>query len=74
MTFLAAQPHTQSREMWGCKGRERESKGPQDPEEDGLRHLIQIFLNLQLPTKLPVQPQEQKSVVREGYELTSLDS
>lgn len=39
----------------------------------GRIHLIQIFLNLQLPTKLPVQPQKQKSAVRGGYELMSLD-
>lgn len=39
----------------------------------GRVHRIQVLLNLRLPTKPPVQPQEPKSVVGEGYELTSLD-
>lgn len=39
----------------------------------GQVHWMQVLLNLQLPTKLPVQPQEQKSVVREGHELISLN-
>lgn len=39
----------------------------------GQTHLIQIFLNLQLPSKLPMQPQGQKCATGEGHELMSLD-
>ena len=45
------------------------SKIPQGPEEGWGRYTGY----LQLPTKLPVQPQEQKSVIREDYERMSLD-
>lgn len=55
---------------------QREKGNPRDlrvQREMGPTHRTQIFLNLQLLTKPLVQPQEQKSVVREGYELMSLD-